>query len=534
MSFGSSSFGSSPYGGSSASFGVVQAVALNAFTVQVTFEADIVADPATLNPANYQIPGVTIVKVVLDPQPDRIRLITSLLDYITYELTVSTQVRSAYGVAVSSLSNTTTFSGWPKNAGFTARAVSNRAIQVLFSQSMLMSPDISTTTNYVVTDLSGAPVAVLSAVPNSESNLIRVRLNLAAALVPGKPYAVHVSDVIVTSDSRTLTPNNANVVWYQPRSKVAIPLSRFTGEVRAPSQTRCEVAEALVLQEAVSVLVDPNRSFSNVDPNFASSYAWSFSELVGVTKVDGLTGAQEHNISPEEKLALSERLDADRSRSCLVGETLTLREQVQVAPEPRSGLDDSTTALFGSPNGQVFFSPSLVPGALGQSSISVDDVQVCTRAYDVYRPPPELDPAPLYTHGGGLVPTPTTTLSGSFVLFAKFDRLTGAKTNLAFKPTDALPRPVDVGASITLTQVYDPARFSLLNNTAWHLFDNSGLAFVVADNLSPVGAPVVSTVTYFASPAEDYLVVESLDASTALAVGLSETLTMTEGVTPTP
>ena len=191
-------------------------------------------------------------------------------------------------------------------------------------------------------------------------------------------------------------------------------------------------------------------------------------------------------------------------------------------------MDPSTVDLFGSPNGQVFFSPSLLPGLVGQSTIRVDEVQTCTRASDVYKPPAEVDPFPLYTHGGGLVPAISTTLSPGFVLIAPFARLAGAKTNVGLAEKDSPSRPVDIGASITLTQVYDPARFSLLNSTGWHLFDNSGLSFVVADNLTAVGSPVVGPGSYFTNPAEDYLLGEALSMSAALSVGVSETVTLIE------
>ncbi len=95
MAYGSSGYGSSEYGGSAGEFFVASARAVNAYTVQVSFSSAMSGTAATLNPANYDIPGVTITNVVLDPEPNNVRLICTLLDYITYERTVGSQVKSA-------------------------------------------------------------------------------------------------------------------------------------------------------------------------------------------------------------------------------------------------------------------------------------------------------------------------------------------------------------------------------------------------------------------------------------------------------
>lgn len=214
-----------------------------------------------------------------------------------------------------------------------------------------------------------------------------------------------------------------------------------------------------------------------------------------------------------------------------IAEALRLNESVKVFPEPNVGmLADSTVGLFGQPNGQVFFSPALIPGLAMPSSIQVDDVKVCTKAYDVYKPPVDVDPIPLYTHGGGLVPSLAgSTLSPSVVLFTNFYRLGGAKTIVRAKQAERVQRPVDIGADITLRQIYDPARFSLLNSTGWHLFDNSPLPFVVADNLNPVGpSQVIGNRRNFANPAEDFQLMVLTTMVTAHLVQVSES--MTQGV----
>ena len=156
--------------------------------------------------------------------------------------------------------------------------------------------------------------------------------------------------------------------------------------------------------------------------------------------------------------------------------------------------------LYGIHNGLVFFSPALVTAA-SNSIIQVEQVDVCTRAYDEYHFPQPLDPPVLFTHGAGLVPTPVTTLNSSAVLWAGFPRLVDARFDLTNLFDDTLPTPVDGPCDATLTEQWDPDFISLLNNTNWKLFDNAGnppAYFITANNLAPI--PPGSTVTINLQP----------------------------------
>lgn len=146
--------------------------------------------------------------------------------------------------------------------------------------------------------------------------------------------------------------------------------------------------------------------------------------------------------------------------------------------------------LFGNPNGLVFFSPSLTEVHAPNSSIQVDEVDVCTKAYDTYTFPSRLDPPVLFTHGGGLVgnvagsvlgPTPSPV-----VLFATFDRLGETHTSLSNKKQDTVATATDSRAIATLTQALDPTKVSYLNNTHWHLYNGAGAAFITALNTAPI------------------------------------------------
>jgi hypothetical protein len=149
-----------------------------------------------------------------------------------------------------------------------------------------------------------------------------------------------------------------------------------------------------------------------------------------------------------------------------------------------------TGGILGEPLGLVFFSPSLDVAA-PNSAIQVDEVSVCTRAYDVYTPPVPLDPNPLYTWSNN---GPAGNLGAGIVLFTAFDRLLGARLDLTIKPSDALGAYLDGPAVAILAQPFDPAYVSLLNNSYWNTFPGT-VTFITANNLAPIppGPTVVIT-----------------------------------------
>lgn len=154
--------------------------------------------------------------------------------------------------------------------------------------------------------------------------------------------------------------------------------------------------------------------------------------------------------------------------------------------------------LYGIHGGLVFFSPALVTAA-PNSIIQVDEVDVCTKAFDQYHFPPVLDPPVLFTHGAGVVPTPNVTrLNTTASLWAKFPRLFEAKFELAYLPTDTVPTPVESSCVITLAQTWDLTFVSLMNNPNWKIFDNLGnppAYFITANNLAPIPPGAGSSIT---------------------------------------
>jgi len=137
--------------------------------------------------------------------------------------------------------------------------------------------------------------------------------------------------------------------------------------------------------------------------------------------------------------------------------------------------------LLGQPLGQVFFSPALEASA-ANSSIQLDEVAVCTRAYDTYTFPELPDPEPLMTYGGAIL-----TTIGDNVLWAPAPRLGLATFTISDLREDTLPTVVDGPADATLQETFDQSKVALLNVEDWVLYDGVGTSFICADNLAPVG-----------------------------------------------
>ncbi len=480
--------------------------------------------------------------------------------------------------------NTVTFTGWSENARFTVNTIAENVIQVLFAQEMAASSALSDPTSYTVVDLQGNPILVVSATPNEVSGALRVRLVLQANLTPSNTYVVSVSEDVLTLTGLSLLPPTGLTTWNRApksRSKVSISLGRFTGEVRAPKILNREAIERLNLSESLTATVETSRGFRNTTAqhedlvdylgtlrvtNFIEShedlsggdissvvyddYVYGsvrlstdvrpfdparpdFVHLGNLTLSEGLaveldSVTRSHDVFVSERLSLDELGKGERPfLQFSISERLSIQESVKITPEAGDDLSEATRSLFGSPQGQVFFSPALVSGLPAQSTIQVDKVSVCTRTSDVYTLPKELDPLPLYTYGGGITGNLAgSVISSAVVLFGGFNVIGGGvKTDVALSRKETLPRPVDLEASFVLTQTYDPARFSLLNNPTWRLFDNVNQTFVVADNLNPVGAPVIILDgVYFINPGENLTLTENTLVTTSHLVSVAETV----------
>lgn len=149
-----------------------------------------------------------------------------------------------------------------------------------------------------------------------------------------------------------------------------------------------------------------------------------------------------------------------------------------------------TGGLLGDPDGQVFFSPAY-DVAVADSVLEVDQVDVCTRAYDVYQIPSLPDPPVLYTF-----PAPDSAAAGATigatgaVLFAPAPRLGLAEVVVHDLREDTVPAPVDGPCDATLTETIDITSGGFLNDPRWETFPAATASigvFTTAANLAPIG-----------------------------------------------
>lgn len=146
--------------------------------------------------------------------------------------------------------------------------------------------------------------------------------------------------------------------------------------------------------------------------------------------------------------------------------------------------------------GLVYFSPALNTPTLN-SIIQVEEVDVCTTAYDTYVLPAPIDPPVLFTYGGSLVstPSPDPYLLNQCVLWAPFPRNFEAKIELGFTGAanqDQVPVPDDTSCSVLIKQQFAPGSVALLNDPAYYLLPKNSPEqsvppmFITANNLAPI------------------------------------------------
>jgi hypothetical protein len=550
MSYGNESLGSSPYGGASYLFQVVSARAINPYTVVVTFsESPDYSDPETLNPANYYIdaesPGDVIgapLRVVVGTEENTVVLTTTRQVYVLYTVSVTSLVVSTQAEPVDALGNSATFTGVDGvTRGFIAKAIRANGINLVFVRPMVVDLILSNPLSYTVRDMQGVVVPVLSATPNVPSGATRVALTLAANLRSGVAYEVTLTPLITTESGLSIIPDTDLVVWVERRKVAKVPFSAFTKEVQAPPTNQLGVSETLSVQESLSAVLAPYR----IGPTGSDSLGESLTLSEGLLIHQNGVSAQASNavtvsetVTRLERLSFTRQPDSRSSTEASFSDTLNLRESLQVLPPEESRrLPDSISSLFGSPDGLVFFSPSLVLGGAPNSSIQVDDVKACTQAYDTYTFPQTLDPQPFYLYGGSLVPTPTLSTLNSAVLFTNFYRLNEAKHNLSDSESDLIPPASDISATMLLTEIWPPARVSLLNNPAWATFDGVAAPpydFITADNLSAFPAPTVAPTSHYLNPSETLSMTEGPNISVGTSAIVSDTITLTEVYDLTP
>lgn len=139
--------------------------------------------------------------------------------------------------------------------------------------------------------------------------------------------------------------------------------------------------------------------------------------------------------------------------------------------------------ILGNPDGLVFFTPAYET-VVDTSTIEVEDVSVCTKAFDEYHLPNPPDPIPLATFGGAV----PSLIGPSSVLWAPAHRLGQARLDLELDRSDFFEAAFDGPAYAELVETIDITRASFLNDVRWKTFPGTGATvFSTADNLTSIG-----------------------------------------------
>jgi hypothetical protein len=141
--------------------------------------------------------------------------------------------------------------------------------------------------------------------------------------------------------------------------------------------------------------------------------------------------------------------------------------------------------LLGQPDGLIFFSPALEDVA-ATSTIELEQISACTRAYDSYEMPNPPDPAPLFTWGPGNA----SVIGPTSVLWAPHDRLGLPKMGLRYDVhEDPLESAYDLNLNAVLVETIDITKGGgFMNDSRWKTFPGTGATvFMTAANQTSIG-----------------------------------------------
>lgn len=376
--YGSDSYGSSPYGSSPDPFRVTGAVAQSSTLVEVIFShpLDPSFAPFTV-PGNYDIPGLTVLAAVRGAMS--VLLTTSPQSAIAYTVTVQS-ARDQLSRPLVPWGRVATFNGLLNPAGVEIVATGPERVRAIFTEPVLLSPDLTNPASYAITTADGTPLPIASVVPEQPGNPRSVVLILSVSLIPTTVYVATLESVIVTPDGREVAPKAQDFQWIPQARRADVELARFSGE--------------------------------------------------------------------------------------------------------------STGGLLGQHAGLVFFSPALL-APVAASTIQVEEVSVCTKAYDSYHLPAPVDPPALFTWSEG---APVVGL-GDGVLWGGPGVLTEARIELVNRVADTMPLAEDGRCVATLEEPFDVTYLSYLNNPYWALNGDGGALFICADNGAPIPPGPTTVIT---------------------------------------
>ena len=490
------------------------------------------AVPATYDIASYVVsgPASPVLRLVREIEGEVNLLFTAPLTEGAYTIVVGPSVQAVGAQFVDPSANSAASNGikYPVLAHY----LNATSVQVWLSQAIVATPSRTNPLSYSVTDSSG-PVTVTSVTAIGSQ---QVTLRLAAPIV-GSFQVVVQGLTTVTGYPFEGTCSGSAV---PPKKEFSVKLSQFTGEVsKAVTRPSESPKETLTMQEGLSIVLNRCRYDENpvvgsgpvgresieVTENLRLEGGW---QMVGLSLVPAGTG---HSVGLTQTVQASALLrnpaqtGTTSDHEVVVAESFGLHEGLLLTPELRGPLTEEQKALFGNPNGLVFLSPSLTNSA--NSTIQVDDIQACTRAYEVYQIPP--DPLPkktLRTYGPA---SAISRLNQDVLTRGSITRSSGPVVLLSLLLPESTEEAQDIGASVAIVETYPPARMSLLNSPSWA---TSGAVppalpkylFKTADNSAPLPAPVAAPSLYFVNPGEVIAFSEALSLIQVGALGVVDSM----------
>ena len=518
-------------------FNVLSGRPVNSHTIALAFSiAPDFSVGATSNPANYVVtgPGTPVVRVVREVAGQVNLLLRDPLEEGSYTVEVGPTVEATGGNLVNPAQDTAIANGIPYPLQL--RYLSPTSLQVILGKSVLANSAAITTSNYTLTGPAGAVTVTLVTLLGTAD---QVTLKTSTTL----PFGAYRLEVVGLTTSTGLPFEGFVVQEIQPSKKrISVGLSQFTGEVRAAPPEGPKPQEAHRLDESVSVVVERARYYDFQAPPDGALLRDNFRleegltvpggwQMVGMSLQQGGTGyavSITESMSSRVEVVPSSQPITDSVHQVSLAETYQVRESLAILPELPGPLSESQRRLFGRPDGLVFFTPSLTNVA--NSTIQVDDVKACTKAYDSYAFPPQEDAKTgLFTYAST---APLSKIGTDVLLGGSRTRTGGVTFNLHNTEEDDVEPVVDLDASFLLTQTTDPERASLLNNPGWATF-TPGIVppkyvFKTLDNSSPLPAPIPGGGLYYVNPGIVHTLVESLTMTTTTAVGVADGLAQSE------
>lgn len=516
-------------------FSVLSGRPVNTHTIALVFSiAPDFGVPATSNPANYTVtgPGTPVVRLVRQIDGNVHLLLQEPLVEGSYTVEVGPSVEALGGNLPDPSLDTVQANGiaYPLQV----RYLTSTSIQVMFGKAVIQNSALTLTSNYSVL----GPLGALVPISVTPVGVDQVTLRFGSPLPEGL-FRVEVSGLTTTSSLPFEGKVSAEVT--APRKRISVALSQFSGEVRAPKPAGPLTKEEHRIVESVSLVVERARLLDYEVTPHALRDSFFLEEGLSVTggwHMVGMAlqqGGTERAVSVTDAVPLRAQLtsnahpNSDPIVQVVGSESYQIVEALSLTPESGQPLTADQRSLFGTPEGLVFFSPSLANVA--NSTIQVDEVSTCTQAYDSYVFPEQEEAArPLYTYS----PLKSLTRVGSDVLLrGSATRSGGAVLELAVTEQDQVESAVDLDASFLLVETYPPARASLLSNSGWATF-TTGIVppkyvFKTLDNSSPLPPPVVGGGIFFVNPSYEWSLTESLTLLHTMSVGVGEGMTSTEG-----